>query len=94
LAAAGMADQAHTVSMTHDFALVRHCGSLVEAGFIKSVLEAEGIDVQIPDEYAVGVNPGYTNMLGGVRVLVPADQLERASEILRTAEPEPEPSNQ
>lgn len=79
--------------MTHDFALVRHCGSLVEAGFIKSVLEAEGIDVEIPDEFAVGVNPGYTNMLGGVRVLVHSDQLERANEILKSAEPE-EPPNQ
>jgi len=75
--------------MTHDFALVRHCSSLVEAGFIKSVLEAEGIDVQIPDEHTVGINPGYTNMLGGVRVLVHSDQLDRANEVLRTAEPEP-----
>jgi hypothetical protein len=75
--------------MNHDWAVVRSCNSLVEAGFIKSLLVAEGLDVEVPDEYAVGVNPGYTNMLGGVRVLVHSDQLDRANDVLRGAEVEP-----
>lgn len=73
--------------MTPEWTLVRSCGSLVEAGVLKSVLEAEGIDVQIPDEYAVGVNPGYTNMLGGIRVMVHQDQLVRANEVLEISAP-------
>jgi Putative prokaryotic signal transducing protein len=73
--------------MDHDWAVIRSCSSLVEAGFLKSLLEPEGIDVQIPDEYAVGVNPGYTNMLGGIRVMVHADQLVRANEVLETSAP-------
>jgi hypothetical protein len=73
--------------MTTEWAQVRSCSYLHEAEFVKSLLESEGIDVQIPDEYAVSVNPGYTNMLGGVRVLVHSDQLERANEVLRSAAP-------
>jgi hypothetical protein len=73
--------------MDQDWAVIRNCSSLVEAGFLKSLLEPEGIDVQIPDEYAVGVNPGYTNMLGGIRVMVHADQLVRANEVLETSAP-------
>lgn len=75
--------------MEQHWVVVRSCSWLQEAEFVKSLLESEGLDVQIPDEYAVGVNPGYTNMLGGVRVLVHSDQLERANEVLRSAEPLP-----
>jgi hypothetical protein len=75
--------------MDQDWAVIRNCSSLIEAGFLNSLLEPEGIDVEIPDEFAVGVNPGYTNMLGGVRVLVHSDQLERANEVLGSAEPLP-----
>ena len=77
--------------MYHDWAVVRSCSYLHEAEFVKSLLESEGLDVQIPDEYAVGVNPGYTNMLGGVRVMVHADQLQRANEVLESAEPSAAP---
>jgi hypothetical protein len=73
--------------MTNEWTVVRSCSYLHEAAFVKSLLEAEGIDVQIPDEYAVGVNPGYSNMLGGVRVMVHADQLTYANEILDASEP-------
>lgn len=75
--------------MEQDWVAVRHCNWLHEAEFVKSLLESEGLDVQIPDEYAVGVNPGYTNMFGGIRVMVHADQLARANDVLKTAEPEP-----
>jgi hypothetical protein len=73
--------------MTHEWTVVRSCSSLHEAEFVKSLLEAEGVEARIPDEFAVGANPGFTNMLGGVRVVVDADQLERANEILDAPEP-------
>lgn len=77
--------------MEQGWAVIRSCSWLHEAEFVKSLLESEGLDVQIPDEYAVGVNPGYTNMLGGIRVLVHADQLERANEVLETSAPSAAP---
>jgi hypothetical protein len=73
--------------MKDEWTIVRSCSWLHEAEFVKSLLESEGVEARIPDEYAVGVNPGYTNMLGGVRVLVRADQLARANEILESAAP-------
>jgi hypothetical protein len=73
--------------MDQDWAVIRNCSSLIEAGFLKSLLEPEGIDVEIPDEFAIGVNPGYTNMLGGIRVMVHTDQLRLANEVLEASTP-------
>jgi hypothetical protein len=73
--------------MAHEWVVVRHCGSLQEAEFLKSVLETEGIEVKIPDEYTLGVDPGLTNAFGGVRLMSPAADATRAEEILVAAEP-------
>jgi len=73
--------------MDNDWAVVRSCSYLHEAEFVKSLLESEGLDVQIPDEHAVSMNPGYTNLLGGVRVMVHTDQLARANEVLEASAP-------
>jgi hypothetical protein len=64
---------------------VRNCMWLHEAAFFKSVLDAAGIEARIPDEHTVGVQPFYANALGGVKVLVRPDDLERATELLDTA---------
>ena len=55
---------------------------LHDALFVKSLLESEGIDVQIPDEHTVGVHSLLANAIGGIRVLVRAGDQERAAEIL------------
>ena len=60
---------------------VRSCSFLHEAEFLKSVLDAAGIESQIPDEYALGVQPGIATF-GNVRLLVRAGDLERATEVL------------
>jgi hypothetical protein len=63
---------------------VRNCSWLHEAQFVKSLLDSAGIEALIPDEYTLGVQPLYGPVLGGVRVLVRADDFERASELLDT----------
>ena len=68
--------------MSDELVEVRRCTWLHEAQFLKSVLEAAGIEAFIPDEYTLGVQPLYANTLGGVRLLVRADDLETASEVL------------
>ena len=64
---------------------------LHEALFLKSVLESAGIETMIPDEYTLGVQPLYANLLGGARVLVPAKDKARAEELLRSVETQPDP---
>lgn len=61
---------------------VRNCNWLHEAQFVKSVLAADGIDAEIPDEYMLGVQPFYGAAIGGVRVVVRQADLERAAEVL------------
>jgi hypothetical protein len=62
---------------------VRSCSFLHEAEFLMSVLDAAGIESQIPDEYALGVQPGIA-AFGNVRLLVRAEDLERATEVLNS----------
>jgi hypothetical protein len=63
---------------------VRNCNWLHQAQFLKSVLESEGIDVQLPDEHVLGVQPFYGAAVGGVRVMVRAADLQRATELLES----------
>jgi hypothetical protein len=64
---------------------IRVCAWLHEAQFLKSVLNAAGIEVRIPNEQTLGVQPLYGNLLGGAKILVARDDVERASELLDSA---------
>lgn len=61
-----------------DWVVVRRCFRLPEAQIVKSILEAEGIDVLLPDEHMLGVEPGAETALGGARVMVRGDDIDRA----------------
>jgi hypothetical protein len=63
---------------------------LHEALFLRSVLESEGIESMIPNEYTLGVQPLYSNLLGGAQVMVRAEDKARAEELLRSVESHPE----
>lgn len=69
-------------AMSNDWCDLRRCNWLHEALFLKSVLDAAGIDALVPDEHTLGVQPLYGVALGGVRLLVRCEDLERASELL------------
>ena len=71
------------------------CTWLHEAEVLRSVLDAAGIPSEIPDEQTLGVQPFYATMLGGVRLLVRAGDLERAREVLnsRSVAPDTEAEN-
>jgi len=70
---------------------VRSCSFLHEAEFFKSLLEAEGIEVFLPDEYTLGVDPGLAPGFGGVHLLVRAEDVSRAREVLESASDAPAP---
>ncbi len=62
---------------------------LHEAEFIKSVLEAEGIEAVIPDAFTVGVDPALSVPLGGIRVQVAKPDVDRATATLRAVIDQP-----
>ena len=66
---------------------VRNCNWLHDAEFIKSVLDADGIHSEIPDEFMAGVQPALGAAIGGVRVLVRSSDLERAQQTLAAVIP-------
>jgi hypothetical protein len=71
--------------MHDEWVEVRSCTWLHEAEFLKSVLDAADIAAIIPNAQTLAVQPLYGNLLGGVRLLVRADDFERAAEILNCA---------
>jgi len=66
---------------------VRICNYLHEAELVKSVLDADGIDADIPDAYMAGVQPALGAAIGGIRVMVRASDLHRAEEALAAIAP-------
>lgn len=68
--------------MSDEWVDVRNCNWLHEAHFVKSVLESEGIEVQLPDEHTLGIQPLFAPAIGGVRVMVHASEETRARELL------------
>jgi Putative prokaryotic signal transducing protein len=53
-----------------------------DAHLARSALDAAGIPTSIADEHLVATDWLYSNAVGGVKLLVPADRLVEASEIL------------
>jgi hypothetical protein len=68
--------------MSTQWVEVRSCTWLHEAQFVRSVLQAAGIEAVIPNEQTLGVHPGLAPAVGGVRVLVRSDTFEAAEELL------------
>ncbi len=62
--------------------------SLAEADLMSGILQASGLEPQVRDEYAAGLNWLYIPALGGVRLEVPAEQWADAQELM-SAELEP-----
>jgi hypothetical protein len=53
-----------------------------EAQLVCGKLEAEGVPAVVQDEYLVQMNWTYSQVIGGVKVQVPEEALERARQIL------------
>lgn len=54
----------------------------IEAHLARSVLENEGIEAFVRDEYSIGLRPYLSPSMGGVRLDVPEEDLERARALL------------
>lgn len=54
-----------------------------EAGMAASLLRNEGIEVELTDAGLAAINPFLSPAIGGVRLLVPERDVERARALLR-----------
>jgi len=63
-------------------AVVASFTKIYEAYFAKNQLEIEGIESFVFDEYIIAVHPFYSNAVGGVKVMVYGDEIEKAKLII------------
>jgi hypothetical protein len=54
-----------------------------EVAVLRSRLESEGIECFVQDELITQINPFYSNAVGGVKLQVRKEDVERAMEILK-----------
>ena len=71
--------------MTDGFVSIAAYDNVYDAHIAKSTLEEAGISVFLQDAETVGLNWELTYALGGVRILVPSEDVERAKDILAKA---------
>lgn len=72
-----------TPSHPGDYVTVANLQTATEAHLIQGALRAGGLDAHVPDANISQTHSLMTVALGGVRVVVPAEQLEAAQEILK-----------
>jgi len=61
---------------------IRRCTWLHQAQLLRSVLESAGLEVLIPNEHTIGVQPLLGVGLGGVPLLVRPSDVGRAEKLL------------
>jgi Zn finger protein HypA/HybF involved in hydrogenase expression len=64
------------------FVLVNSYNNYIEAHIAKGVLEEQDIRCWLKDENTVTIDPILTNAIGGIKIMVPEVQAERALDIL------------
>lgn len=69
-----------------EFVLLRSFENYVDAHIAMGRLEEEGVRGWLKDEHTVTIDPILTNAVGGIKLMVPAVQAERAAAILRSQE--------
>jgi len=71
-----------------EFISIRSFDNYVSAHIAAGRLEEDGIRCWLKDENTVTIDPILTNAVGGIKLMVPASQAERATNILRVLESE------
>jgi DNA-directed RNA polymerase subunit RPC12/RpoP len=64
------------------FVMLRAYDHYVEAHLQLQRLEAEGIRAALQDEYTVSIDPVLSHAVGGIKIMVPESQWERARRLL------------
>lgn len=64
------------------FTAVRSFDTYIPASMMMQRLEEEGIKVYLKDEHTVTLSPMFSHAIGGIKLMVYNDQLERAMELI------------
>jgi rubredoxin len=65
-----------------DFLLLRSFDSYISASLTLARLDDQGIECYLKDEYTVTIDPMLSNAIGGIKLMVRADDFEKASALL------------
>ena len=65
-----------------EFIVLHSFANYMEAHMLMGRLEEEGIRCWLKDEHTVTIDPILTNAVGGIKLMVPEDQYERALALL------------
>ena len=68
--------------------MIRRCQDLTEAMISKSILDSAGIESFLTDENLVRINSFYSRVIGGMRLLVRAEDAEAARQLLGQETPD------
>ena len=66
-----------------NFIVAQVYSNYIDANIIMGRLEEEGINCWLKDENTVTIDPILTNAVGGIKLMVPESQADRAFELLR-----------
>src|SRR2546423_7796103 len=66
-----------------DFAILQIFDNYIDAHIVMGRLQEEGINCWLKDENTVTIDPILTNAVGGIKLMVPEVQAERAFELLK-----------
>ena len=66
-----------------NFVVLQVYANYIDANIIMGRLEEDGINCWLKDENTVTIDPILTNAVGGIKLMVPEVQAERAVELLR-----------
>lgn len=69
---------------------VAHFSHVIEAQIAQNYLVNEGIDCCIDDQFIVEVNWLFSNLVGGVKLMVPEEDVARAEELLKNIDAQKE----
>lgn len=70
------------------FVPVRSYDNYIPAHMMLQRLEEEGIKAYLQDEYTVTIDPILSNAIGGIKLMIYREQIERATELISHFEEE------
>jgi len=62
--------------------ILKRFDSPVEANIVKGLLESNDIFCFLQDEHSIGINPLYSNAMGGIKLMVRVEDEQRAYALL------------
>ncbi len=65
--------------------IIKRFDSPVEANIVKGFLESNDLFCFLQDEHSIGLNPLYSNAMGGIKLMVRIEDEERALDLLSSS---------